>query len=210
METSNKSHHHLSQQNTTRWNEAQALRDKLIFGYAQPAESNANEADISQRFCELSKKARAKSAALRNREVSGSKASRLLEGRNAASLESALEQRINKIGSKLADCRWEIENQLLPRQADASVHLDNLANEFRYSVRDELRRFQVETEGKSTLYRSLIDTATKRFQFLEEGKLHHLPSIRKSGDRPSAKSNLPVHERHSVRPANQGPFELLE
>lgn len=83
------------------------------------------------------------------------------ENDSPVSLED-LEFRLYHLQDLLSDYRWAAETDIIDRTSDAVVHLDQMANDYRASVRAELEKFRDETGDKSLLRRSLVDSALRR------------------------------------------------
>ncbi len=99
------------------------------------------------------------------------------ENDSSASLEN-LESRLYHLQNLLSDYRWTAETEIIDRTSDAAVHLDQMANNYRESVRAELEKFRDETGDKSLLRRSLINSALRRLPGASDNSErghHHLP-----------------------------------
>jgi|GEM_PF-3185474 len=88
-----------------------------------------------------------------------------------------LNLRLYHLEDRLADYRWSAENDIIAPAADAVVHLDELANQFRAGVRQELENFRNEAGNKSVLCRSMVDSALRRLssQHAPDDQSHHAP-----------------------------------
>ncbi len=98
-----------------------------------------------------------------------------------------LESRLYHLQDLLSDYRWIAETEIIDRTSDASVHLDQMANDYRASVRAELEKFRDETGDSSLLRRSLVDSALRRLSGGSDDtdqRHHNLPTENQDSSSP--------------------------
>jgi len=116
-----------------------------------------------------------------------------------------LESRLSQLQNQLSDYRWTAETEIIDRTSDAVVHLDQMANEYRTSVRAELEKFRDETGDQSLLRNSLVNSALQRISgpSKEVDQLHHSPPLEDPIQARSNQGEKPIFFNYLPRPEKE-------
>lgn len=116
-----------------------------------------------------------------------------------------LESRLSQLQNQLSDYRWTAETEIIDRTSDAVVHLDQMANEYRASVRAELEKFRDEAGDQSLLRNSLVNSALQRISGpgKEVDQFHHSPPFEAPIQARSGQGETPIFFNHLQRPEKE-------